>query len=69
MTFGPDYFFGRRKKDNHPVPNGARIRTTVPERDPASGAARREGLRADGQGDVLARAGGRDEVQSGGRIA
>ena len=29
VTFGPDYFFARRKKDNHPVPHGAKIRRTV----------------------------------------
>ena len=29
VTFGPEYFFGRRKADNHPVPHGGRIRATV----------------------------------------
>jgi LCP family protein required for cell wall assembly len=29
VTFGLDYFFGRRVKDRYPVPNLARIRTTV----------------------------------------
>ncbi|HWN22508.1 MAG TPA: LCP family protein [Gaiellaceae bacterium] len=29
VTFGPEYFFGRRKSDNHPVPHGGRIRATV----------------------------------------
>ena len=29
VTFGPEYFFGRRKNDRHPVPNLARIRRTV----------------------------------------
>ena len=29
VTFGPEYFFGRRKKVNYPVPNGGKIRRTV----------------------------------------
>jgi LCP family protein required for cell wall assembly len=29
VTFGREYFFARRKKDNHPVPNVGRIRATV----------------------------------------
>jgi LCP family protein required for cell wall assembly len=29
VTFGPEYFFGRRKQDRHPVPNLHRIQTTV----------------------------------------
>jgi polyisoprenyl-teichoic acid--peptidoglycan teichoic acid transferase len=29
LTFGLDYFFGRRKRDNHPVPNASKIRRTV----------------------------------------
>jgi hypothetical protein len=29
VTFGLEYFFGRRVKDRYPVPNLARIRTTV----------------------------------------
>ena len=29
VTFGPDYFFARRKGDNHPVPHGGKIRRTV----------------------------------------
>jgi polyisoprenyl-teichoic acid--peptidoglycan teichoic acid transferase len=29
VTFGPEYFFGRRKSDNHPVPHGGKIRATV----------------------------------------
>jgi hypothetical protein len=29
VTFGPEYFFGRRKKDNYPVPNSGKIRRTV----------------------------------------
>ena len=29
VTFGPEYFFGRRKSDNHPVPHGGRMRATV----------------------------------------
>jgi LCP family protein required for cell wall assembly len=29
VTFGPDYFFARRKKDNHPVPNVGRIQKTA----------------------------------------
>ncbi len=29
VTFGLDYFFARRKKDNHPVPNASKIRRTV----------------------------------------
>jgi len=29
VTFGPAYFFARRKQDNHPVPNAGRIRRTV----------------------------------------
>ena len=29
VTFGLDYFFGRRVKDRHPVPNLSRMRTTV----------------------------------------
>jgi LCP family protein required for cell wall assembly len=31
LTFGPEYFFGRRKTDNHPVPNGSKMRRTVKE--------------------------------------
>ncbi len=31
VTFGPEYFFGRRKSDNHPVPHGGRMRATVRE--------------------------------------
>ena len=46
VTFGPDYFFARRKKDNHPVPHGGKIRGDRPDRDPAPGAARRERTRA-----------------------
>ena len=43
VTFGPEYFFGRRMKDNYPVPNGGKIRRTVkqailtPERLVATG--------------------------------
>ena len=43
ITFGPDYFFGRRKSDNHPVPHGGKVRATVrkalltPERLRATG--------------------------------
>jgi len=43
VTFGPKYFFGRRQKDNHPVPHAGRIRATVrnailhPERLRATG--------------------------------
>ncbi len=43
VTFGLDYFFGRRAKDRHPVPNGGKIRRTVrqailePERLRAAG--------------------------------
>ena len=46
VTFGPSYFFGRRPKDNHPVPNLGRMRATVrqailtPERLRASGKAK-----------------------------
>jgi LCP family protein required for cell wall assembly len=29
VTFGPNYFFARRKGDNHPVPHGGKIRRTV----------------------------------------
>jgi hypothetical protein len=29
VTFGLDYFFGRRKKDRHPVPNVSRIQRTA----------------------------------------
>jgi LCP family protein required for cell wall assembly len=29
VTFGPHYFFARRKKDNHPVPNVGRIQKTA----------------------------------------
>jgi len=29
VTFGPEYFFARRKSDNHPVPHGGKIRATV----------------------------------------
>ena len=29
VTFGPEYFFGRREQDRHPVPNLHRIQTTV----------------------------------------
>jgi polyisoprenyl-teichoic acid--peptidoglycan teichoic acid transferase len=29
ITFGPDYFFGRQKRGNYPVPNLRRIRTTA----------------------------------------
>ena len=29
VTFGLDYFFARRVKDRHPVPNVSRMRTTV----------------------------------------
>jgi polyisoprenyl-teichoic acid--peptidoglycan teichoic acid transferase len=29
VTFGPDYFFARRKGDNHPVPHGSKIRGVV----------------------------------------
>lgn len=29
ITFGPEYFFGRRVRDRHPVPNLHRIQTTV----------------------------------------
>jgi len=29
ITFGPEYFFARRKQDNHPVPHGGKIRATV----------------------------------------
>ena len=29
VTFGVDYFFGRRKQDRHPVPNLARVQRTV----------------------------------------
>ena len=29
VTFGPEYFFGRRKSDNHPVPHAGRMRATV----------------------------------------
>jgi LCP family protein required for cell wall assembly len=29
VTFGPDYFFGRRPTDRHPVPNLSRIQGTV----------------------------------------
>jgi LCP family protein required for cell wall assembly len=45
VTFGPEYFFGRRKSDNHPVPHGGKIRATVrralltPERLHTSGRA------------------------------
>ena len=45
VTLGPEYFFGRRKKDNHPVPNGGKIRRAVkqailePERLLATGRA------------------------------
>lgn len=45
VTFGPEYFFGRRQKDNHPVPNGGKIRRAVkqailePERLLATGRA------------------------------
>jgi hypothetical protein len=29
VTFGLDYFFARRVKDRHPVPNVSRMRTTA----------------------------------------
>ncbi|MBA2463135.1 MAG: LCP family protein [Actinobacteria bacterium] len=29
VTFGPKYFFGRRKKDNSPVPHAGKMRATV----------------------------------------
>ena len=29
ITFGPEYFFARRKKDRHPVPHVGRMRATV----------------------------------------
>ena len=29
VTFGLEYFFGRRKQDRHPVPNLARVQRTV----------------------------------------
>jgi hypothetical protein len=29
VTFGREYFFARRKKDRHPVPNVSRMHTTV----------------------------------------
>ncbi len=28
-SFGPEYFFARRKKDNHPVPHAGRMRAIV----------------------------------------
>ena len=43
VTFGPAYFFGRRKKDNHPVPHAGKMRAIVrnailhPERLRATG--------------------------------
>jgi LCP family protein required for cell wall assembly len=49
VTFGPRFFFARRKTDNAPVPNGSKIRTTVrtailnPERLRASGTAETAG--------------------------
>ncbi len=45
VTFGPEYFFARRKKDNHPVPHAGRMRAIVrnailhPERLQAKGQA------------------------------
>jgi LCP family protein required for cell wall assembly len=45
VTFGPEYFFARRKKDNHPVPHAGKVRALVrdailhPERLQAKGRA------------------------------
>jgi hypothetical protein len=29
LSFGPEYFFGRRKLDEHPAPHAGRIRAAV----------------------------------------
>ena len=67
VTFGFDYFFGRQKTGNYPVPKLGRIQTTVRQAILTPELLQRHGQGEDGEAELLADLIGCMDVESGSR--